>query len=170
MRAFHDQERGESGSPLRGGHIDVVGALSRHRAGSKAMIGATSLTRPRHDRRRPQRARPGPVPSRQIPGSGRTAAAGGVHTRPGGFGLGFASLASRPQHTSLVRSDPRPFPVRAKISKVKGENPQSSRSPTARRSRRAPWSLCPGPTGPEAIPRHPSSAAPRRDRSGRLND
>jgi hypothetical protein len=71
----------------------------------------------RRSRRRPSGARPGSGPGRRTPGSGRTAAAGGVRTTPGGPGRVSAALTSHPRPTSLLLRVPN-FP---------GEN----RSPTA---------------------------------------
>ncbi len=59
-------------------------------------------------RSRPSRARPRLGPDRRIPGSGRTAAAGGVRTTPGGPGRVSAALASHRRPTSPLSRVPKP--------------------------------------------------------------
>lgn len=87
--------------------------------------------------------------SRRNRESGQIATGGGVHTRPGGFDLGFASLASRPQHISSCEV-PRPLPAWAKIV---GVNPQRApKNPN-------PKGVIPSPTN-RSFPMRTSIATP----------
>ncbi len=60
---------------------------------ARALIVDIVLTRPRHARRRSPGTRPGLGACRRILGNGRSAAAGGVRTTPGGPGHASAALA-----------------------------------------------------------------------------